>query len=75
MAIGFGIVWRTARSSAPKNAAFASTGTERIAPPAMRKPKTWIGYVGLGTMMTSPGAVIACATLAKPSLEPSVVTT
>ena len=25
-------------------------------------------------MMTSPGAVIACATLAKPSLEPSVVT-
>jgi hypothetical protein len=25
--------------------------------------------------MTSPGAVIACATLAKPSLEPSVATT
>ena len=25
--------------------------------------------------MTSPGAVIACATLAKPSFEPSVATT
>ena len=43
MAIGFGIECVTARSSAPKNAALASTGTERMAPPAIRKPKTWIG--------------------------------
>ena len=30
---------------------------------------------GFGTRITSPGAVIACATLAKPSFEPSVATT
>ena len=34
-----------------------------------------MGYEGLGTSTTSPGAVIACAMLAKPSFEPSVATT
>jgi hypothetical protein len=30
--------------------------------------------VGFGTRMTSPGAVMACAILAKPSFEPIVAT-
>ena len=33
----------TARSSAAKNSGVGSAGTERITPPAMRKPKAWIG--------------------------------
>ena len=33
-----------------------SEGTERMTPPAMRKPKAWIGYDGFGTSTTSPGA-------------------
>jgi hypothetical protein len=40
-----------------------------------RKPEGMDGVAGLGTSTTSPGAVIACAMLAKPSLEPSVATT
>jgi hypothetical protein len=35
--------WLTARSSAGKNAGVGSHGSERITPPAMRKPKAWIG--------------------------------
>ena len=34
-----------------------------------------VGFVGFGTIMMSPGAVIACAMLAKPSFDPSVATT
>ena len=64
-----------ARSSALNNAGVGSAGTERITPPAIKKPKAWIGYDGLGVNTTSPGAVIACAMLAKPSFDPSVATT
>jgi hypothetical protein len=42
-ASGFGIEWSTARSRAGKNAGVGSAGTERMEPPAMRKPKAWIG--------------------------------
>ena len=73
--MGFGIECTTARSRWVKNSGVGSALTERIAPPAIRKPKAWMGYEGLGTMTTSPGAVIACAMLAKPSFEPSVATT
>ena len=42
-AIGFGIECSTARSSARKYSSPGSAGSERMAPPAMRKPKAWIG--------------------------------
>jgi len=41
--IGFGIECLTARSSASKNFGVGSAGTERMTPPAIRKPNAWIG--------------------------------
>ena len=43
IATGFGIECCIAFSTAGKKAGVGSAGTDRMAPPAMRKPKAWIG--------------------------------
>ena len=42
-AIGFGIECTTARSRLTKKSGLGSASTERITPPAIRKPKAWMG--------------------------------
>ncbi len=42
-AVGFGTLWRTARSSASSIASSGVAGMERTEAPAMMKPNWWIG--------------------------------
>ena len=42
-AFGFLMEWVMARSSVAKKPGVGSDGTERMTPPAIRKPKAWIG--------------------------------
>ncbi|HFB2048210.1 MAG TPA: hypothetical protein TECP_00562 [Hyphomicrobiaceae bacterium MAG_BT-2024] len=63
-----------ALDTAVKKALPLFAGKCRTDAPDKINPNSWIGYVGLGAKIISPGALMACAIFAKPSFEPSVAT-